>query len=41
MSAPSYQVTVDGFAPDHFRVHSFTGKETISEAWSFDVVVRT
>ncbi len=39
MSAPPFQVTVDGFAPDHFRVHSFTGKETISEAWSFDLVV--
>ena len=39
MSAPPYQLTVDGFAPDHFRVHSFTGKETISDAWSFDVVV--
>src|SRR5262245_59976406 len=33
-----YQLTVDGFAPDHFRVHSFTGAEAFSEAWSFDVV---
>src|ERR1700679_174684 len=39
MSTPPYQLTVDGFASDHFRVHSFTGKEAISEAWSFDVVV--
>jgi uncharacterized protein involved in type VI secretion and phage assembly len=36
---PPYQLTVDGFAPDHFRVHSFRGKETLSEAWSFDLVV--
>ena len=39
MSTPPYQLTVDSFAPDHFRVHSLTGKETLSEAWSFDVVV--
>ncbi len=39
MSVPPYQLTVDSFAPDHFRVHELTGKETISEAWSFDVVV--
>ena len=36
---PPYQLSVDGFAPDHLRVHSFRGKETISEAWSFDLVV--
>jgi type VI secretion system secreted protein VgrG len=36
-SAP-YQLTVDGLA-DAFRVRSLTGKETISEAWWFDVVV--
>lgn len=34
-----YQLHVDGFADDHFRVHSFRGKETLSEAWSFDLVV--
>src|SRR4051812_9832477 len=39
MSPPPYQLTVDGFAPDHFRVHSFDGKETLSEAWWFDLVV--
>jgi type VI secretion system secreted protein VgrG len=37
-SALPYQLTVDGFAAGHFRVHSFKGKETISEAWAFDVV---
>jgi hypothetical protein len=36
---PPYQLTVEGFAPGHLRVLSFTGKEAISEAWSFDVVV--
>ncbi len=36
---PPYQLSVDGCASDHFRVHSFTGKEAISETWSFDVVV--
>ena len=30
---------MDGFAPDHFRVRSFTGKEAVSEAYSFDLVV--
>ena len=35
MSALPYQLTVDTFAPDHFRVHALTGKETISEAWCF------
>src|SRR5690349_13085720 len=36
---PPYQLSVDGFSSRHFRVHSFDGKETLSEAWSFDVVV--
>jgi len=36
---PPYQLSVDGLASDHFRVHSFRGNETISEAWSFDLVV--
>jgi uncharacterized protein involved in type VI secretion and phage assembly len=38
-SLPPYQLSVDGFDPGHFRVHSFTGKETISSIWSFDLVV--
>ena len=36
---PPYQLSIDGLPSDHFRVHSFTGKEAISEAWSFDIVV--
>jgi type VI secretion system secreted protein VgrG len=39
VSPPPYQLTVDGFAPDHFRVLSFTGTEALSETWSFDLVV--
>jgi uncharacterized protein involved in type VI secretion and phage assembly len=39
MSVPPYQLSVDGFPEDHFRVHTFVGKETISEAYFFDVVV--
>jgi hypothetical protein len=38
-SAPPYQLAIDGFASETFRVRSLTGKEAISEAWSFDVVV--
>jgi type VI secretion system secreted protein VgrG len=34
-----YQLCVDTFAGDHFRVHTFTGNEALSEAWSFDLVV--
>ncbi len=34
-----YTFTVDGFPADHFQVHVFTGKETLSELYSFDVVV--
>jgi type VI secretion system secreted protein VgrG len=34
-----YQLCVEGLAPDHLRVHSFTGREPISGAYSFDVVV--
>ncbi len=33
-----YQLSIDGFAADHLRVHSLKGNETISEAWWFDVV---
>ncbi|APR76033.1 VgrG protein [Minicystis rosea] len=39
VSAPPYQLTVDGFAADRFRVQSFSGKEAMSEAYSFDIVV--
>ncbi len=38
-SPPPYAIHVDGFSPDHFRVHALDGKETISEAYAFDVVV--
>ena len=38
-SLPPYQLSIDGFPEGHFRVHSFTGKETISEAYSFEIVV--
>ncbi len=38
MSEP-YSLAVDGFAPEQFRVHAFTGREAISEAYAFDVVV--
>lgn len=34
-----YSFTVDGFPSDHFKVHVFTGRETISEPYAFDVVV--
>lgn len=34
-----YSFTVDGFPPDHFKVHVFTGKETLSDLYSFDLVV--
>lgn len=36
---PPYELWVDGFAPRHFHVHSLSGKEAISKAWSFDVIV--
>jgi hypothetical protein len=38
-SVAPYQLSIDGFAAEHFRVHSLKGNETISEAWWFDVVV--
>ncbi|APR86234.1 VgrG protein [Minicystis rosea] len=38
-SLPPYQLAIDGFPRGHFRVHSLTGKETISEAYSFEIVV--
>ncbi|MEO7331674.1 MAG: type VI secretion system tip protein TssI/VgrG [Minicystis sp.] len=34
-----YTLTIDGFPPDHFKVHSFTGREKLSEPYAFDVVV--
>ncbi len=34
-----YSFTVDGFPADHFQVHVFTGQETISEPYTFDLVV--
>ena len=34
-----YTFTVDGFPSDHFTVHAFTGRETISEPYVFDLVV--
>lgn len=37
MSHPPYEITVDGFARDLFRVHSLTGTEALSEAYDFDI----
>lgn len=34
-----YQLSVDGLASDLLRVHSLTGKEALSEAYDFEVVV--
>ncbi len=34
-----YRLLIDGFAPESFRVRSLVGKEALSEAYSFDVVV--
>ncbi|APR86240.1 VgrG protein [Minicystis rosea] len=39
VSLPPYQLSIDGFPREHFRVHSLTGKETISEAYSFEIIV--
>jgi uncharacterized protein involved in type VI secretion and phage assembly len=39
MTAAPYTLSVDGFAKGTFRVHAFAGKEELSEAWAFDVVV--
>src|SRR5688572_15264659 len=36
MSPPPYRLAIDGC---DFRVLSFTGKEAVSEAWSFDLLV--
>jgi type VI secretion system secreted protein VgrG len=33
-----FELSVDGFASGHFRVHSLSGDEKMSEAWCFDVV---
>ena len=34
-----FELSIDGFAADHFRVHQLTGEERMSEAWRFDIVV--
>lgn len=34
-----FHFSIDGFAPGRFRVHAFTGRETMSEHYTFDVVV--
>ncbi len=39
MSPLPFHLAIDGFATDHFRVHSLTGKEALSESWQFDLVV--
>ena len=33
-----YEFRVEGFSPDHFRVRSFTGRETLSQPYSFHIV---
>lgn len=38
-NAPPYELSVDGFDEDFFRVHALKGKEAISETYAFDVVV--
>ncbi|MFT3770161.1 MAG: type VI secretion system tip protein TssI/VgrG [Minicystis sp.] len=38
-SLPPYQLAIDGFPREHFRVQAFAGKETISEVYSFEIVV--
>ena len=37
-SSATYRFSVDGFDADHFRVHTFTGREAMSEHYVFDVV---
>jgi type VI secretion system VgrG family protein len=37
--AVSYALAIDGFDDGHFRVHSFTGREVLSEPYAFDIVV--
>jgi type VI secretion system secreted protein VgrG len=37
-AAHPYELTVDGFASNYFRVESFTGTEAVSKAYVFDVV---
>jgi type VI secretion system secreted protein VgrG len=39
MSALPYELSVDGFPPDHFRVYAFTGQEKMSGLYAFDVEV--
>ncbi len=38
-SAPPFELFVDGFAEGAFHVHSFTGEEALSEAYSLEIVV--
>src|ERR1700759_2437576 len=40
MSTP-YRLSVDGFPEDSFRVHTLTGREALSEAYSFELLVTT
>src|SRR3954466_16172189 len=35
---PPYQLSVDGLPGDYFRVQAFKGRETISEAYSFEII---
>ncbi len=35
----TYRFSVDGFDANHFRVHTFTGREAMSEHYAFEVVV--
>lgn len=37
MSPPPYELVVDGFARDLFRVYSLTGTEVLSEAYDFEI----
>ena len=41
MSPPPYELVVDGFARDLFRVHSLTGTEALSEAYDFEITATT
>ena len=38
-NVPPYELVVDGFPVDHFRVHAFLGKEIVSQPYHFDVSV--
>jgi hypothetical protein len=32
-----YGLSIEGFEPDHVRVHSLAGEENLSKAWRFDL----